>query len=60
VPERLQFIARRAIAQLRLVTECKKRLAASSLGARSCDGEHLIRTQISEPAITRGGWAKVQ
>ena len=53
VPERLQFIARDAIAQFRLVTECKKRLAASSLGARFCDGEHLIRTQISAPAVTR-------
>ena len=46
VSERVQRLARRAIAQLRLVAEREQRLRAAGGRSGAGDGEHFIRGQI--------------
>jgi len=51
--ERLELLACRAVAQLRLVAQGEQRLVAARLGAGAGDGEDLVAGQIDPLAAAR-------
>ncbi len=53
VAARRKLLARRAVAQLRLVAEREERLVAPCFAPGASDGEHLVRTQVCRLAGTR-------
>jgi hypothetical protein len=53
VAERRQLLARRAVAQLRLVAQGEQRLVTARLGAGAGDFEHLVAVEIDPLAAAR-------